>query len=271
MAFEVQNFQEDVLDKSREIPVVVDFWAPWCGPCRILGPVLEQLAAENGDTWKLVKVNTDEQQALSVQYGIRGIPAVKMFVDGQVVDEFTGALPKHAVEQWLARAIPSKSEGILDEARNAIADGRIDLAKELLETALSDDAGNATAAVMLAQQILFDEPHRAAQLVESAEIVDPVLQQVADGIILISHLSSMTPPYDNLPDGKGKDSYAEAVTALTAGEVAQAIKAFIDVITIDRYYDDDGARKACLALFSMLGEGHPITREYRPRFNMALY
>lgn len=271
MAFEVQNFQEDVLEKSSEIPVVVDFWAPWCGPCRILGPILEQLAAENGELWKLVKVNTDENQKLSVQYGIRGIPAVKMFVDGEVVDEFTGALPKHAVEQWLSRALPSKSQSLVDEARKAIGEGRNGAAKALLETAMSEDAGNATAAVMLAQQVLFDEPERARQLVESAEIVDPILQQVAGGIVVISRLLAMSPPYTNLPDGNGKASYTKAIQALANEEVNEALEAFIAVISTDRYYDDDGARKACLALFDMLGERHPVTKEYRPQFNMALY
>ncbi|MBT8401562.1 MAG: thioredoxin [Rhodothermia bacterium] len=271
MAFEVQNFQEDVLDKSREIPVVVDFWAPWCGPCRILGPVLEELAADNGEAWKLVKVNTDENQELSIQYGIRGIPAVKMFVDGEVVDEFTGALPKHAVEQWLSRAVPSKSQNLVDEARQAIEEGRNDSAKKLLETALSEDAGNTAAALMLAQHVLFDEPERARQLVESVEIVDPVLQQVGGGIVVISRLLAMNPPFDNLPGGTGKGSYIRAIEALTQEQVAQALEAFIEVISTDRYYDDDGARKACLALFSMLGEQHPVTREYRPQFNMALY
>lgn len=271
MAFEVQNFKEDVLEKSREIPVVVDFWAPWCGPCRILGPVLEQLATDNGEAWKLAKVNTDENQELSIQYGIRGIPAVKMFVDGEVVDEFTGALPKHAVEQWLARAIPSKSQSLVDEARKAIDAGRNDAARELLETVLSEDAGNGTAAVLLAQQILFDESERARQLVDGAEIVDPVQQQIADGIVLISKLLAMTPPYEDLPEGTGKGSYARAIQALADNEVNQALEAFIEVISTDRYYDDDGARKACLALFNMLGEHHPVTREYRPQFNMALY
>lgn len=103
------NFQKEVLDKSHEKPVLVDFWAPWCGPCRVLGPTLEKLAKANKGAWRLVKINADKYPGLSQRYGIRGIPAVKLFVDGEVRDEFVGALPEHAIRQWLNRALPASN------------------------------------------------------------------------------------------------------------------------------------------------------------------
>ena len=271
MSHEVQNFQEDVLEASRSIPVVVDFWAPWCGPCRVLGPALEELASTNGHRWKLVKVNTDEYPELSMQYGIRGIPAVKMFIDGKVADEFTGALPKHAVEQWLSRALPTKSQSLVDEARETLGAGRVEEARRRLDQALKEDPGNTLAALVMAQILLFEEPAEAQRLVEGVEIVDPVLTQVADGIVIIARLLSMDPPYDALPEGDGKKSYVAAIDALRGRDREGALEAFIDVIGKDRYYDDDGARKACLALFNMLGAENPVTKLYRPRFNMVLY
>ncbi len=271
MAYEVQNFQEDVLDASHELPVVVDFWAPWCGPCRTLGPVLEELAAANGSSWKLAKLNTDENQQLSIQYGIRGIPAVKMFVDGKVVDEFTGALPRYAVEQWLAKALPSKSRPLIVAAEEAIGSGKHDKARELLKEAIGDEPANARAALLLAQLELFDDPLGALELVRSVEIVDPVLTQIAEGLGVIGALLSMTPPYQDLPEGAGREGYIKAIDALRKRDFRSAIEAFISVVKNDRYYDDDGARKACLAIFSILGAGHPVAKEYRPQFNMALY
>ncbi len=104
-------FHKEVLDKSREKPVVVDFWAPWCGPCRILGPTLERMAKTSKGRWRLVKVNSDRNPVLSQEFNIRGIPAVILFKNGEVVDQFVGVRPEHEIRAWLQPHLESKTQG----------------------------------------------------------------------------------------------------------------------------------------------------------------
>ena len=128
------TFEREVLEASNQQPVVVDFWAAWCQPCRVIGPVLERLAAKPDAAWKLAKVDVDSNPQVSHAFRIQSIPAVKAFVDGQVVDEFVGAIPEQAIEQWLGGIVPGPEAGNLDEARRAASRGRYAEARELLAT-----------------------------------------------------------------------------------------------------------------------------------------
>ncbi len=127
-----ETFEQEVIEASKQQPVVVDFWADWCQPCRVIGPVLERLAAEPDAGFKLVKVDVDANQNVSYAFRIQSIPAVKAFVDGQVVDEFVGAIPEQAIVQWLEGIVPDGTAGNLEEARKAASRGRFDEARTLL-------------------------------------------------------------------------------------------------------------------------------------------
>lgn len=268
MSHEIKGFQEDVIESSRTTPVLVDFWAPWCGPCRVLGPTLERLAQESEDKWKLVKVNTDENPEVSARYGIRGIPAVKLFVDGEVVDEFTGALPEYAVKQWLEKAIPSESKKRVERAEKEMAAGNRDEAQKLLETTVSEEPSNSKARVLLAQLLAFDDPERSVDLVTDSAFAGPGYIQIEEAVKTVARLFNVD---GELPDGAGREAYRAGIDAMRAGRYETAVQNFIEVIGKDRYYDDDGARKACVALFTLLGNDHPAVANYRRKFDMALY
>jgi putative thioredoxin len=271
MVVEVADFEQDVIERSRERPVLVDFWAPWCGPCRVLGPVLEKLAAENEDAWTLAKLNTDENPTVASRYAIRSIPAVKLFVDGEVKDEFVGALPEASVRQWLARAIPSPQQRLLAEAKAAIDAGDGEVAAQMLAGLLEAQPDAAEARVLMARLLALREPLRAVELARDAHGVDPGLYPTREAVLAVGRLLERASKPETLPDGPAKQPYLAAARALTAGEIDAALADFVKAVRLDRRYDGDGARRACIALFTLLGEQHELTRKHRRALEMALF
>ena len=142
MNHEVKDFSTDVLQASFNKPILVDFWAEWCGPCRVLGPSLERLAAKNNGEWSLVKVNSDENPELSAEYGIRSIPNVKLFYKGEVINEFVGALPEQAIIEWLKKNIPGKHQDLLSNAETLLSSGNEMEAQQILDELLRKDPRN---------------------------------------------------------------------------------------------------------------------------------
>ena len=270
MGYEVSDFQTDVVDASADQPVLVDFWAPWCGPCRQLSPVLESLA-EAADDWTLVKVNVDDHQDAAREYGVRGIPAVKLFVDGEVEAEFTGAKPEHTIKKWLEEHLPSEEKSRIEKAQAALADGNRDEAEHLLWPVLEDNPDHDEAQVLMARILAFKDPTRAEALAEAASVADPSLRQTREGVQTIARLLSLKDDPSALPDANVRDTYIDAIEALSRHDFDAALDHFIDVVRTNRDYDDDGARKACIAIFTLLGEEHPATQEHRRTFDMALY
>ncbi|MBI5472601.1 MAG: thioredoxin [Ignavibacteriae bacterium] len=266
MVFDVVDFQKDVIERSSTTPVLVDFWAEWCGPCKILGPVLEKLAAQANGNWQLAKLDTERFTDVAARYNIRNIPNVKLFVDGKVETEFVGALPEPMLKQWLEKNIPSKFRKDVQRAEAFLDSGKTAEAQQLLSGVVAAEPGNKEARALLARLLVYTDQARALDLVKDIQ-EDSSSFESADAIRTLASLLQR----NELPAGEARDRYAAAIAKLRAQEYAAALEGFIDVIRSDRYYDDDGSRRACIAIFKFLGEEHEVTRQYRREFSRALY
>lgn len=273
-----ENFNQVVNGNSM---VIVDFWAPWCAPCRALGPVLEKLESEYQGRFTLAKVNSDDNPDLATQYGVRGIPNVKAFVRGTVVDEFSGALPERAVREFLDRVIPSPAEERAAEAEalyRESGDGAKALA--LLDEALEKEPGSArvlfTAARILTDLNRFDE---AKALIEKL----PAVAQMDDAVAALraridfAAAAAAAPGAEELQQRIARDSGdLEARLALANVHAAKedypaALEELLEIVRRDRAFRDDIARKTMLQIFNVLGSRSDIVSEYRRRLSSAMY
>jgi putative thioredoxin len=224
------------------------------------------LSEEEGAGFTLAKLNTDENQAVAMQYGIQSIPAVKLFVDGEVTDEFIGALPEPQVRDWLAQALPSETRRLVEDARAAINAGEREKAQAILEQVLTLEPANASAALSLAKLIVFEDPQRAEALSRTpdAEFVD------AEAVrSLVRLLQEGTEP--DLPESSGKEAYVNAIETLRKGDLDAAMGGLVDSIRRDKHFHDDVARKTLLYLFNVLGDKHELTQSHRRALEMALF
>jgi putative thioredoxin len=270
MSYEVNDFETQVLQRSKQVPVLVDFWAPWCAPCRVLGPVLESMAGRAGGRWDLAKVNTEENQDLAAGFNIASIPAVKLFVNGEVVDEFVGALAEREIHRFLEKALPSPSAKQLDEAQRLLTEGANMPAARLLEPIVGAEPANHKARVLLAQALLSSAPERIAAVLEPIG-PDSEFADKAGALRTLARLARLVSHPHALPETSVRERYLAGASAVRSGDYAAALGAFIEVLEQAKDYDNGGAKEAGKAIFQLLGKRHPVAERFFRPFSSALH
>jgi putative thioredoxin len=273
-----ENFEAEVLERSNSVPVLVDFWAPWCGPCKVLGPLLEKLAAEYAGEFLLAKVNVDENQGLANVFGIQGIPAVKLFKDGDLASEFTGALPEPMVREFLSKFLPSAADKEAEKAAELEDEGKISEAKALYQAILESDANHSKALLGVGRLAMNEGDQDAAlsYLDKISEVADE--RKEADRLIARLKLQGGAAQNEGVLREKVKNepnnvaARFELAQALASVEkYEEALNEFLNIVKTDRAFQDDAARKAMIQIFEVLGSDDPLTDKYRSELAAALF
>lgn len=265
------TFESDVLIRSHDAPVVVDFWAPWCGPCKMLGPMLERLAIEGGGAFLLAKVNVDENPNLSIRYGVQGIPAVKAFVNGEVKSQFVGAQPESIVRRFVSELAPSESEIALNKANSLLATRHWADAEEAFREVYLEDETNSSAALGLLKSLLMQgKGFDAANLTNNF----PLGTEWATAERLSALAKLMAEVQENGPrpeDDPHEAEFYQSARLIVRGNLPAAMDGLLDLLRFDKNYRDGEPKALLLSIFELLGDDDPITREYRNELASILF
>jgi putative thioredoxin len=275
----LQTFQADVIDASMQVPVLVDFWASWCGPCKTLGPMLEKLEQAYGGRFKLVKVDTEKEQQLAQHFRIRSIPHVFAFVGGQPVDQFQGALPEGKLREFIDRLMPNPSDVELDQAGEAFDRGDTAAAIEHAKKAIALDASNDSARLLYAQLLLAEGEPAAAQgqieALSAAAKADPQVQALAAQIA--QAVDASKPPVPTALLARVQADPADLGARLELAEYwiewkewAGAFEQLLEIVQRDRAFREDAGRRRMVEVFDLASAQPQLVSEWRRRLASTL-
>ncbi|MGE0800818.1 MAG: thioredoxin [Lautropia sp.] len=275
----LQRFQADVIEASMQIPVLVDFWAEWCGPCKALTPVLEKLEQSYAGRFKLVKVDTEKEQQLAQHFRIRSIPTVYAFVQGKPVDTFQGALPESKLREFIDRLMPNPSDVEFEQATAALQRGDQAAAAAHARKAIELDAGNDDARLLYAQLLLAGGDAKAAQGVldaaSAAARQDPQVAQLAQRIAAAVEAARAPVPAELIRkvDANPADLAARMELAeywIKYKEWEPALEQLLEVVTRDRAFGDDAGRKRMVEVFALASTQPQLVAQWRRRLGGVL-
>jgi len=265
------TFESEVVLRSHEVPVVVDFWAPWCGPCRTLSPMLERQAIEAGGAFLLAKINVDDNPALSIRFGVQGIPAVKAFRHGEIAAEFVGAQPEAVVKRFIEQLAPSETQQAIEEALSLLGTRHYQQAESSFRKVLNKDEGNADAALGLVESLLM-----SGQGAEALEILEHfpagTAWAKAETYKPLAELLVETDQQEaSVEEDPMEASLHQSARLIERGNIEAAMDGFLSILREDKSYRSGMVRQVMLALFELLGDQDPITRKYREELASVLF